>query len=48
LEKATGCPDAEADRLLAQWDTLSAGYIKDPQREAEGGGRENGQLALLL
>lgn len=40
LEKATGCSDAEAERLLTQWDALSAGYTEDAQGEAE-------RLALL-
>ena len=26
LGEATGCPDEEADRLLAEWDRLNAGY----------------------
>jgi hypothetical protein len=38
LERATGCPDEEAERLLAEWEELEARYGRiAAQKPAETG-----------
>jgi DNA primase len=38
LEAATGCPDEEAERLLAEWDTLNERYTEAVGLAGEGAG----------